>query len=871
MKGLLTIGLLLSFTFTHLGREDGLTLQHIFSICQGQDGAIWWSSKNNVERYNGRTVQPYWLGKDIPYNDLSGRTISLAQSPDGRLYAYDNKGKIFRYDLLQDDFIQTEDVSRLFGKDVILNHIYLDGDNLWLALNEGVYRLEDGHLTPVLEGHFTTCLAPFGKELLLCTVDGVYDVVGARLYPFNAISAFWDRSSGMLWLGTFQDGVKAVNSRGELHDLEGIPANPVRALASYSGDLLVGVDGFGVYCVRRGSYKAQKLFDANQGQLHGNGIYALQPDTWGNIIIGSYSGGIDIARPSNGIVNIPLSNDHVNCVAQLEDGTLALGTDDGVTLYNPTNGEHYRAAAGHVVLDICQDHDGLLLATFGDGVLRADKTGNKPLYTQGNGVLKSNHVYSLLRDREGHLWMGCLDGDLVEKTESDYRYYPVRNVQDIIQLPDGRIAVATASGVQLVVPGQREVEELNYFPENHDPATVNRYALNLFVYRDRSLYISTDGGGLYCYDLLDGHCTQLTFDDGLPGDSVCSTGADPAGRFWVATEYGLGKIQNGEIWSVNYENGLNREYIRGAMAFLKDGRILLGSSTGAVLLDPDTVGNADYRAPLRLRSLVFDAKSQDERLEKTRTLLEKAELNLKYRQNTFELYFESVNLRFSDDISYCYCLDDGPWSKPSSQSYIRLAGMEAGSHILQIASVSRSGGARLGLQQIQVNIGEPWWNSWWMWMVYMALLVGAALGGWKIYQLHIKYTRLIMENPALQSLDAAAPPEENQEAHDSTGGREFVDSATRVVMEHLSDPEFSIDDLCREMAMSRTYLYVRLRTFTGKSPNEFIRFIRLERAALLLRSGHPVADVSTMVGFDNPKYFSTVFKKYFEVSPSKYR
>ena len=73
------------------------------------------------------------------------------------------------------------------------------------------------------------------------------------------------------------------------------------------------------------------------------------------------------------------------------------------------------------------------------------------------------------------------------------------------------------------------------------------------------------------------------------------------------------------------------------------------------------------------------------------------------------------------------------------------------------------------------------------------------------------------------------------------------------------------------MAMSRTYLYVRLRTFTGKSPNDFIRFIRLERAALLLRNGHPVADVSTMVGFDNPKYFSTVFKKYFEVSPSKYR
>ena len=306
------------------------------------------------------------------------------------------------------------------------------------------------------------------------------------------------------------------------------------------------------------------------------------------------------------------------------------------------------------------------------------------------------------------------------------------------------------------------------------------------------------------------------------------------------------------------------------MAVLSDGRLLLGSSTGAVLLDPDTVGKSDYRAPLRLKGLVLDARTPKERMEKTKILLEKGELKLRYRQNTFEVHFESINLRFNEDIAYCYRLDDGQWSQPSAQPYIRMAGMESGSHRLQIASVSRSTGSRLGLQEIVVNIGQPWWNSWWMWMVYIALLAGAAIGGWRIYQLHMKYTRLIMENPALQSLDIVRQPSDDDE-RDNTGGRDFVDSATRVVMEHLADPEFSVDTLCREMAMSRTNLYVRLRTFTGKSPNDFIRFIRLERAALLLRNGHPVADVSTMVGFDNPKYFSTVFKKYFEVSPSKYR
>ena len=73
------------------------------------------------------------------------------------------------------------------------------------------------------------------------------------------------------------------------------------------------------------------------------------------------------------------------------------------------------------------------------------------------------------------------------------------------------------------------------------------------------------------------------------------------------------------------------------------------------------------------------------------------------------------------------------------------------------------------------------------------------------------------------------------------------------------------------MAMSRTMFYLKLKTYTGKSPQDFIRIIRLERAAALLRTGSSVVEAAETTGFDNPKYFSTVFKKYFGVSPSKCR
>ena len=98
----------------------------------------------------------------------------------------------------------------------------------------------------------------------------------------------------------------------------------------------------------------------------------------------------------------------------------------------------------------------------------------------------------------------------------------------------------------------------------------------------------------------------------------------------------------------------------------------------------------------------------------------------------------------------------------------------------------------------------------------------------------------------------------------------FVDRATSLVLAHLSDTNFNIDRLCREMAMSRTLFYGRLKTLTGQSPQDFMRLIRLEQAAIFLKQGDSVLEVSVKAGFVNVKYFSTVFKKHFGVSPSKY-
>lgn len=98
----------------------------------------------------------------------------------------------------------------------------------------------------------------------------------------------------------------------------------------------------------------------------------------------------------------------------------------------------------------------------------------------------------------------------------------------------------------------------------------------------------------------------------------------------------------------------------------------------------------------------------------------------------------------------------------------------------------------------------------------------------------------------------------------------FVLHATQLVIENISNADFNINSLCQEMAMSRTLFYSRLKSLTGKAPQEFIRIIRLQKAAELLKQGKNVTEVATDTGFVNVKYFSMLFKKQFGIQPSKY-
>lgn len=103
--------------------------------------------------------------------------------------------------------------------------------------------------------------------------------------------------------------------------------------------------------------------------------------------------------------------------------------------------------------------------------------------------------------------------------------------------------------------------------------------------------------------------------------------------------------------------------------------------------------------------------------------------------------------------------------------------------------------------------------------------------------------------------------------------QEFMEKAIRVVEEHLDDSEFDVPAFSREMALGRTKLFTKIKGITGQTPNDFILNVRLKKAATLLNN-HPeynISDVTYMLGFSSPKYFTKCFKDHFGTTPSEFR
>lgn len=101
---------------------------------------------------------------------------------------------------------------------------------------------------------------------------------------------------------------------------------------------------------------------------------------------------------------------------------------------------------------------------------------------------------------------------------------------------------------------------------------------------------------------------------------------------------------------------------------------------------------------------------------------------------------------------------------------------------------------------------------------------------------------------------------------------QFINKAKKYVEDNVSRSDLSVEELSRELGMSRVHLYKKILKLTGKTPTEFIRILRLKLAAQYLRESQlNISEIAYKLGFNNPKYFSRYFQEEYGMTPSEYQ
>lgn len=136
--------------------------------------------------------------------------------------------------------------------------------------------------------------------------------------------------------------------------------------------------------------------------------------------------------------------------------------------------------------------------------------------------------------------------------------------------------------------------------------------------------------------------------------------------------------------------------------------------------------------------------------------------------------------------------------------------------------------------------------------------------------LKIRLRKLIENREKIKKIFAGSLIDESKKTSLGELEQQFIDKFTKYVENNISNPELSVDDIAKQIGMSRVQLYRKIKSLTNLSPNELIRLIRLKQAKLLLASKTmSISEIAYKTGFSSPSYFSKCYKEFYKMSPSE--
>lgn len=435
------------------------------------------------------------------------------------------------------------------------------------------------------------------------------------------------------------------------------------------------------------------------------------------------------------------------------------------------------------------------------------------------------------------------------------------------------VAVYTQNGAFLL---DTKADTLATFPHISD---IERYSSKyncMLKDNDGRLWVGTQNGLFLMESAKNEKYNLPTRVEGLANNCIRSLVTDADGHVWAGTSFGVSRITP-TVVNLNADDGIPAiSTIDRAAVLLDDRRLVFATGGGqAVSFRPNEQIGEEKQLPVVITRMTVNGESAFPTSQ-----------SLSYNQNNLIFCFSTLNYATPSHDCYRYRLRglENDWnlcSDGKGQGTANYKALPSGDYTFEVQASTASGEWGAVTSQAFV-IYPPWWRTWWLKIIYALVVLMGLLGLINLY-LKKKRARLIAENDARVNRLFELRDEARHQFAESANiapdkiavnaeEEKLVSQMLKAIEAHIDDEQYNADLLARDVAMSRASLYKKLQTMLGITPTDFIRNVRLKRAAqLLVESQLSISEIADHVGFATARNFSSSFKKMFGVLPSEYR
>lgn len=433
---------------------------------------------------------------------------------------------------------------------------------------------------------------------------------------------------------------------------------------------------------------------------------------------------------------------NVRLVLRTDDSHVMVSTKDGeLAVYNPANGtfsdRHKLDANAYAYL---KDSRGRIwIGTKGDGLYI---NGTRYSAKDHNIPIHNSDIYDLTEDAQGRVWIATYGGGLLmAKTlpNGSIQFVPYltgdlrkSRVRRVVIDRNQQLWVGTNNGLYIIDTRKKEIREREFCSYNSDNSNLpDRDVLSVIFDRNDQVWIATYGGGLaYCRfptDYTHIKLKALTRKDGLPNNNIRSMIEDRYGYLWLGTDDGLVRLSPTTLHINEYKlskNMLANNFSENATAMLPNGDLLMGTSYGLWRIQPTVPHTRESRVP-DITCMTVNGHQIYGGAAWLEAIAGKAPLTLSHEENAVTFHFS--NFSYAHRPHYRYYMEplENTWHSVTTEASAIYDHLKPGHYTFHVQAYGLSGQWSKE-RTISLHIREPWYNTWWMWAIYVCVALGIA-------------------------------------------------------------------------------------------------------------------------------------------------